>query len=150
MQRTYVLDTNVLLEDEDAVEVLRNGEENNVILLYTVLEELDKLKKSNRLRPQVNKVVDNLEEEKDNIQITTKPNKTESNPDNTILEEIKQIKEKHDNVVFVTNDKLLKFKAQKNDITSEDYKSSKPFNRDYEVYSGFIEPGDTPVPNCFY
>ena len=152
MQKTYILDTNILLEDEDAVEVLRNGEENKVIILYTVLEELDKLKNNQKLRPQVSKVIKNLNEWIDEVEITKKPSKGDSNPDNIILEEIKELKQERtdDNIVFVTNDNLLRFKARKNGIESEEYKSSKPFNRDYEVYSGFIEPGDEPIPNCFY
>lgn len=62
MQKTYIMDTNCLLEDEDSIEVLRNGEENRVIIPYTVLEEIDGLKKNNRLRPQIKKVIHKLNE----------------------------------------------------------------------------------------
>lgn len=82
--------------------------------------------------------------------MSDKPQQTDKNPDNTILSEVEGLQNHYDNVVFVTNDKLLNFKAHKHGINSEEYKSSKPVNRDYEIYSGFIEPGDTPIPNCFY
>ncbi|MDP3431113.1 MAG: PIN domain-containing protein, partial [Desulfomicrobium sp.] len=37
MQKNYVLDTNVLIDNPQCIRALRNGQENRVILPYTVL-----------------------------------------------------------------------------------------------------------------
>jgi uncharacterized protein YacL len=42
MKKTYVLDTNVLIRDPDAV---HHFEDNDIVLPITVIEELDHLKK---------------------------------------------------------------------------------------------------------
>ena len=49
MKKTYVLDTNVLIQAPYAVECF---EENTVVLPMTVLEELDNMKKKRRKRCQ--------------------------------------------------------------------------------------------------
>ena len=51
MQNTkhYVVDTNVLLEDPNALFKLRNGNENTIYIPYHVLLELNKFKKDPRL-----------------------------------------------------------------------------------------------------
>lgn len=153
-KKTYILDSNILLEDADSIEILRNGEENKIVIPNTVLEELDKLKNDNKVKPQVTKAVNKLLEKAEEIEV---PNTLEvmelnkgRNPDNQILEEIKTVKKDHDNVVFVTNDKLFAFKANKKGIHTEEFKNSKPFNTEDEIYSGFIEIGEERVPNCFY
>lgn len=43
MKKTYILDTNVLIQSPEA---LRCFEDNNVVIPLVVLEELDNLKKS--------------------------------------------------------------------------------------------------------
>ena len=48
-QKQYIIDTNVLLEDPQAVTKLRNGNENSVYIPYNVLLELDKLKNDSKL-----------------------------------------------------------------------------------------------------
>ena len=45
-QKQYIIDTNVLLEDPQAVFKLSNRNENSVYIPYHVLLELDKLKKN--------------------------------------------------------------------------------------------------------
>ena len=49
IQNQYIIDTNVLLEDPDALFKLRNGNENTVYIPYHVLLELDKFKKNAKL-----------------------------------------------------------------------------------------------------
>ncbi|MGD2030067.1 MAG: PIN domain-containing protein [Desulfobacterales bacterium] len=56
----YIVDTNVLLEDPNALLKLRNGNENSIYLPYHVLLELNKLKKDERLGHTVTEVVRNL------------------------------------------------------------------------------------------
>jgi hypothetical protein len=55
------LDTNVLLENPLSLRSLRNGNENHIILPYTVLEELDKLKGDQRLSLLVAQTVREIE-----------------------------------------------------------------------------------------
>ena len=47
--KNFVLDTNVLIENPKCIQALRNGQDNNIHIPYTVLTELDKLKRDPRL-----------------------------------------------------------------------------------------------------
>ena len=49
IQKHYIVDTNVLLEDPNALFKLRNGNENAVYIPYHVLLELNRFKKDPRL-----------------------------------------------------------------------------------------------------
>ena len=69
MKKNYVLDTNVLLENENCIEILRNGEENDIFIPATVIEELDKLKRDRRKRHQVTRAISALIAHKENITI---------------------------------------------------------------------------------
>jgi predicted ribonuclease YlaK len=60
MQKNYHLDTNVLLEREDAINILRNGEENKINISITVINELDHLLKDNNKRPKTSKAIQNI------------------------------------------------------------------------------------------
>ena len=44
MQKVYILDTNTLIENPDCLEAFRNGQENKVLIPYSVIMELDRLK----------------------------------------------------------------------------------------------------------
>ena len=55
------VDTNVLLDDPEALFKLRNGSENHIFIPYHVLLELDKFKKDPRLGHIVAKVVEHAE-----------------------------------------------------------------------------------------
>ena len=59
-QKQYIIDTNVLLEDPQAVFKLSNRNENSVYIPYHVLLELDKLKKNSILAQIVARVIKNL------------------------------------------------------------------------------------------
>ena len=151
MKKNYVLDTNVLLENEKCIEILRNGEENNVFIPATVIEELDKLKGNKRKRHQVTRAVEALREHAEHITVISNGVKHES-PDNYILKEIHANADKVPDAIFVTNDNLLRFKAQKQDITSEEFKDSNPFQSESQRYTGFVdvESGEMMEKNCFY
>ena len=56
-QKQYIIDTNVLLEDPDALFKLRNGNENSIFIPYHVLLELDKLKRNSKLGHIVARVI---------------------------------------------------------------------------------------------
>lgn len=151
MKKNYVLDTNVLLENEKCIEILRNGEENDIFIPATVIEELDKLKRDKRKRHQVNRAIEALREYKDHVTIIKNGIQHES-PDNFILKEILSNLDKIDSPIFVTNDKLLQFKAEQLQIVSEDFKDSNPFQSDSQRYTGFVnvDEGEEFEKNCFY
>ncbi len=56
-KKNFVLDTNVLIENPKCITALRNGLENNVYIPYTVLTELDKLKRDPRIGHIVSQAV---------------------------------------------------------------------------------------------
>ena len=151
MKKNYVLDTNVLLENENCIEILRNGEENDIYIPATVIEELDKLKKDKRKRHQVMRAIQSLKEFQDVITIIHNGVKHES-PDNLILKEITSNLDKISEPVFVTNDELLRFKAQKQEINSEEFRYSNPFQAESQKYTGFInvDEGEVLEKNSFY
>jgi len=151
MKKNYVLDTNVLLDNEKCIEILRNGEENNIFIPATVIEELDKLKGNKRKRHQVTRAVEALKEHVEHITVLSNGVKHDS-ADNFILKEILANTEKCSDAIFVTNDNLLRFKAQKQDINSEEFKDSNPFQSESQKYTGFVdvENGAMIEKNCFY
>ena len=65
MQKNYVLDTNVLIDNPQCIRALRNGQDNRVILPYTVLRELDKLKREPRVAHIVAQAIAVLQEDPD-------------------------------------------------------------------------------------
>lgn len=151
MKKKYVIDTNVLLDDENAVVILRNGSENDIFIPHTVLQELDGLKKDNRLKHKVQATIECFLKHDDWINVLKKCEKkgTLTN-DERILEEINQSDE--NDLILVTNDKALRFRAKKMGIKAESYKHSNPFKAESQKYSGFInlDEGETFIPNCFY
>lgn len=151
MKKNYVLDTNVLLDSDKCIEILRNGEENNIYIPATVIEELDKLKSNKSKRHQVTRAVEALKIHKDHITIIYNGVKHES-PDNYILKEIVANQEKITDPIFVTNDNLLRFKAEKMGITSEEFKDSNPFTSESQRFTGFVdfEQGEELVKNSYY
>jgi PhoH-like ATPase len=151
MKKNYVLDTNVLLENENCIKILRNGEENGIYIPATVIEELDTLKRDKRKRHQVMRAIHALSEYKDYITIIHNGTKHES-PDNFILKEIQANIDKIENPIFVTNDNLLRFKAEKMNIPSEDFKDSNPFQSESQRYTGFVNVDDGEIleKNCYY
>ena len=151
MKKNYVLDTNVLLENENCIEILRNGEENDIFIPATVIEELDKLKRDRRKRHQVTRAIEALIKHKDYITVIHNGVKHDS-PDNFILKEIQSAMDKVDSPIFVSNDNLLRFKAGKLDIVSEDFRNSNPFQSESQKYTGFVnvDEGEALEKNCFY
>lgn len=151
MKKNYVLDTNVLLDNEKCIEILRNGEENNIYIPATVIEELDKLKGNKNKRHQVTRAINALIEHEDHIKILHNGVKHES-PDNNILKEIEANIDKVDEPIFVTNDKLLRFKTGKRGIVADEFRDSNPFQSESQRYTGFVdvESGEEFEKNCYY
>ena len=154
MQKNYIIDTNVLIDDPKAIEVLRNGEENFIYIPRIVLEEIDKLKrKTTRLQPQVKEVINNLLKLKDEIIFFGSINKSQ-NPDDIIIDNIIvaiNMEVLPPDCILVSNDKILRLKAYKENIKSEEYTSSNPFKSESEIYTGFINQyEEDKVNNCFF
>lgn len=148
MQRNYVVDTSVLLDDENAIEILRNGEENKVYIPYTVLLELNHLKKDKRLCFSVNKVVRKIEDDKKIILMRSSINDySEAEGDLRIIEEV--LSSCIEDPVIVTNDILFRVMCTSKGILNEEFKCSTPFFSESQLFTGFQKEGETPVPNAF-
>ncbi|ACV68198.1 PhoH family protein [Desulfohalobium retbaense] len=147
LHKNYVLDTNVLLENPKSIRAFRNGTENTIILPYTVLEELDKLKRDQRLAHLVSQAVGEIEADV-NLDILP-PFRTGAagSGDDSILQEIR-----HSNIVdpiLVTNDRILQIKARMYGIHCESYRDSLPFQSESQAYTGFVGAGVEPIFNSF-
>ena len=112
---------------------------------------VDGLKKDNKLCYRVSKVVTQLNIHKDSITIIKSGLKHESN-DNKILKEISTNSRDLDGAEFITNDVLLRFKADKLGLNPHPYKYSGPILSETELYTGFVnrDNGEDLEVNCFY
>ena len=149
-KKQYIIDTNVLLEDPNALFKLRNGNENTVYLPYHVLLELDKLKKNSKLAHIVARVIQYLLENPEHYQILNSsdiaPNYAKR-VDHHILDEIQQSGLKQP--ILVTNDKIFQLQARLRGIQSEIYKESVPFKSEAEYFTGFVSSREEAIPNAF-
>ncbi len=155
MDKTFVLDTNVLLHNAECVE---SFEDNTVVVPMAVIEELDKFKIHNdelgRNARQVIRRLDAVRSEgslRDGVplpnggtlRIMTRteqmvsPGLKESSPDNRILALAYFLHKQGDNVVFVSKDINARLKADALGITATDFQKQK-VNFD-ELTSGYGE-----------
>ncbi|MFW5499904.1 MULTISPECIES: PhoH family protein [unclassified Maridesulfovibrio] len=148
-QKNFVLDTNVLIENPKCITALRNGVENNVHLPYTVITELDKLKRDPRIGHIVSQAVRSiLKDDKISILSPEFAEKLSSlSPDDRILKET--LNASIDDPILVTNDRILQIKAGIYNLTWEEYKDSDPFRSDSQMYTGFVDEDETPYVNSF-
>ncbi len=148
--KSYIVDTNVLLDDPNALFKLRNGEENNVFVPFHVLLELNKFKKDPRLGHIVAKVIHHLSENPDQFTILRTDDVAApfaQQVDNHILDEIQA--SGLDAPILVTNDKILQLQASLQGIHSEAYKDSVPFKSEAEYVTGFVDTREEVFANCF-
>ena len=149
--KNFVLDTNVLIENPKCIAALRNGQENTIHIPYTVLSELDRLKRDPRLGHVVAQAVSSIQGDAF-VHIFPpgcgeQPLCPDESPDDRILREIT-----HHAVsepILVTNDRILQLKARVAGIPSEGYRDSVPFQSESQIYTGFVEDDEESVPNCF-
>jgi PhoH-like ATPase len=152
MKKKYLVDTNVLIENENALEILRNGEENEVFITETILDELDGLKKDKRIGFRAMKVIDNVLRNREWVNVLPDTGADAEKPDDRILATARGIED----VVLVTNDKVLQIKCFTAGVLHESFKKSIPFEGDSEVFTGIShydetrEPGEYLVRNSFY
>jgi PhoH-like ATPase len=150
ISKQYVVDTNVLLEDPNALFKLRNGNENTVFIPYHVLLELNKFKKDPRLGNIATQAIRNISDYPDQFSLlkTDSIARSFSNQvDNHILEEIR--KSGLTEPVLVTNDKVFQLQAGVHGIRSENYKDSVPSRAEAERYTGFVTDPGAEIANCF-
>ncbi len=157
--KTYVLDTNVLLHDPQAI---FRFEDNDVILPLTVVEEIDRFKKeqseTGRNARQISRIIDGFRSQgklvdgvrlqggglfriaifREEAMQRLPPELRDAHADNRILAVAKELAEAGGNtVVFVSKDINLRIKADTIDLKAEDYESDK-VSID-ELYSGTSE-----------
>src|SRR6266702_1027586 len=146
--KTYVLDTNVLLHDPQA---LFKFEENTIVVPITVVEEIDRFKKdmneTGRNARQVSRLLDDfrkvgslsggltlstggtlrVEIYEERVIKRLPPELRVDRGDNRILAVAMDIKERDakNPVILVTKDTNLRIKADALGLTAEDYESDK-------------------------
>lgn len=151
-KKNYILDTNVLIENPESIAILQNGNENNIHIPYHVLIELNKLKNNPNLAHIVSQVVDILLKNKDMVNVIR--DEQHVSPfaeivDNYILREIKACPSIID-PILVTNDKILQLQAGLLGIRSEEFRDSRPFESESQLYTGFVDNDEQRISNCFF
>ncbi len=159
MKKTYVLDTNVLLHDPQA---LFRFEENDLVIPMTVIEEIDRFKKDlseiGRNARQFSRLLDSLREKAKLVEgvalesggtlrvaLFTEealkrlpPELRYDQGDNRILAVAVELRDQCDcPVIFVTKDTNLRIKADVIGLPAEDYESDKVSIE--ELYPGTAE-----------
>ena len=159
MKKSYVLDTNVLIQ---APYALHCFEEHTVVLPLVVLEELDGLKKAEGERgANARMAIRILEElrlkgdlfegtrlpeggllriEKNFVHVALPPDLPEDKADNRILMVCRGLQEQHpeEKVVLVTKDLVLRIKADILGIQAEDF-TTEQVSPDDALYTGRAE-----------
>ncbi|WP_456325839.1 PhoH family protein [Desulfonauticus submarinus] len=151
MFKNYIIDTNVLLDNPESFLILRNGSENNVYIPYSVICELDKLKTKTRLQGIISKISNLFVKHKELLNVIYLDHidyLQSSYTDEILLSEILYSTNKIKDPILVTNDVLLQFKAEKRGIKTQEFKSSKPYQSESEMWTGFSKP-DKIIPNSF-
>lgn len=170
--KSFVLDTNVLLYDPQAI---FKFEDNNIVIPITVIEEIDRFKKdmneTGRNARQISRFLDDLRKKgslstgialetggtlrveiyEEKVMKRLPPELREERGDNRILAVALDVKEKvpANPVIFVTKDTNLRIKADALGLVAEDYESDKVDIE--ELYSGFTEQETEPgVIDRFY
>lgn len=156
MKKTYVLDTNVLLNDPYAMKAFAK---NEVVIPLVVLEELDRFKKDGGAKGKnarvVNRTLDGFRAggsllkgvKLDNggilkVEVNCKfvPTNLDSTViDNRIIGVAVSLGKKKKNVVMVSRDINMRIKCDSLGVASEDYTDSNDLSSKDEIYSGCIE-----------
>lgn len=156
MKKNYILDTSVLVDNPDSIDILRNGEENNILVPYSVLLELESLKRKSDLWYIVSEIGARLESD-DCITFLRRPHidyRSTGPGDGLVLADIKHFIDSLENgererTFVVSNDRFFRLRLRVEGIQVEEFKSSRPIITDSQFYTGFMENGDDPVPNSF-
>ena len=154
MKKTFFVDTNVALEDFTSFDKLYDNGENDVIIPYSCILELDRLKGNPSKSYLVSAAVDGIINSKAQIYKRSDFKYSPENcSDSTIIQDVfSYINIKHPEIpIFVTNDKILRLRVDTElGIETQEYKDSKPFLSDTELYTGVMPEGEMPVRNSFF
>ncbi len=156
MKKSYILDTSVLIDNPDCIEILRNGDENEILIPYSVILELDKLKRKSDLSFIISDIGAKIESD-ENINIIKNDNFEYSEDklgDEAILRDIKSFIENksngvQDSHIVVSNDRFFRIRLGIEGVQAQELKNSLPFMTEAQVYTGFISEDEEKVPNCF-
>jgi PhoH-like ATPase len=160
-KKIYVLDTNVLLSDFNALYAFKN---NDLVIPLKVLEEIDKHKKrQDGVGANARQTIRELDKlrEKGNVSEGVKLGSRKGNlcilgfsknylplefniedPDNQILATVYNVISKCDKdtkVTLVSQDINMRVKADALGIAAEDYTTNQIVERAEEVYTGFVQ-----------
>jgi PhoH-like ATPase len=159
MQRIYCLDTNVLIDSPECIETFRNGSDNKVYVPYSVIMELDRLKRRNDISHVVAQIARNILDDMrfECIRIPGKTYSEESN-DTDIIEDVLHLKELMIRTyndaqyypIVISNDSFLRVRLKIEGIECQEYTVSKTYTSESQDYTGFIKPDNPPIANCFY
>src|SRR3972149_10372246 len=119
MKKNYIIDTSVLLDDPNCMTILRNGEENEIYIPYTVILELDHLKSDKRLSYNVSIVTEKMEALKFLQIMKPYERRSEDFGDLQIIQEVK--KSNISEPIIVTNDRLFRILCVSHNITAQEY-----------------------------
>lgn len=157
MRKCYILDTNILIENPDCFEMFRNGEENRVLIPYSVIMELDRLKKRPDLSHIISLIADRFEQDRQ-IEILKIPEKnytgTDFNDDD-ILADIAHAYAHYSEFfrefepVVISNDKMFRVRLTYEGFATQEFRDSKPFHSESQLYTGFVKDPDHRIPNSF-
>lgn len=120
--KKYLLDTNVLLSDPDCIEILYDNGQNQVIITFGVLRELDTLKLRNNegLKWQVREATRSIEKYKDIITFYDDTDILGYDYYDDVLLEVAQGM----GGILISTDKLLLLKAEARGVKAELYKEA--------------------------
>lgn len=123
LAKTYIIDTNVFIEEPKIIKRIES--KHYVVLSHTVINELDKLKRKNKLKEKASKAISTLYKllGKSKQLRTAKANTTilgedyqQNSPDNRILSVAFMYKD--ENPILLTSDNGLQLKAKSIGITT--------------------------------
>lgn len=150
MKKRYILDTNVLIDDPECVKRFYDNGDNEVILPFQVLMELDGLKRDEKKQHLVRRCVNSILENYEKIRFL-KPEPSElKNYNNGDLKIINELLSFELTETFITNDKIFQLLCKNYDIKVDDMKSSIPFESESEIYTGLVGIDEEKPINCFY
>lgn len=138
-KKAYAIDTSVLIENPKSIEILRNGDENEIYISSETIVELDGLKKDPRLNYIIKEITDELLKYADIIHILKYPMKY-SHGDAQILTHVLELaKTIQIPLIFVTNDRLLYFQAKSLGLVPQEFMDSNPYKSTSQYYTGFCK-----------
>ena len=168
--KNFVLDTNVLLNDPTCINKF-NG--NNIIIPFVVLEEIDNFKKGNHplasAARSVCRILDNIRTrgklsegvKLDNGGILMVPDmcpivsftdssSANNDNDNIILQTCKDLDDKTDNTVLITEDINLRVKASAIGIEAQKHEASRVHDTSFYDSTNFYKVEDNTINDLHY